>query len=287
MTSSLPARPFDWRNLRLRILSAVVLGPSSFAVIAFGRWPLLVLVAVALAFLALEWGVMCARAAPGRIAILVATAVLISLFVAYRQSIPEALFVLALSAAGAAVIARTFNWSGRSTDIAFGVLYLGVPSVTLLWLRHDPGGLGWASTLLVATWSADVCAFAAGNYFKGPKLWPGISPNKTWSGFFFGLCGATLAAQCLAYTALGAGGPGPGAAAVVGICVGLATMAGDLWESLLKRRFGVKDSGDLIPGHGGLLDRVDGLMFAILVAALLRLLWPSVVAPLVHARAGL
>lgn len=287
MTSSLPARRFDWRNLRLRIISGVVLGPTSFAVIAYGRWPLLLLVAVALAFLALEWGVMCARAAPGRIAVLVAVGVLASLFVAYRQTVAQALYVLALSALGAAVLARGLKWSYRSPDIAFGVFYLGVPGIMLLWLRHDPGGLGWATTLLVATWSADVCAFAAGNVLRGPKLWPGISPNKTWSGFMFGLFGATLAAQSLSYTPLGAGGPGGGAAWAMGICVGLATMAGDLWESLLKRRFGVKDSGDLIPGHGGLLDRVDGLMFAILVAALLRFAWPSLVQPWTPSRVGL
>ena len=287
MTSSLPARRFDWGNLRLRILSGVVLGPTTFAVIAYGHWPLLVLVAVALAFLALEWGVMCAKAASGRIAILVAFGVLASLFVAYTQSLILALINLVLSAFAAAAVARGMKWSDRSADIAFGVLYLGVPSITLLWLRHDPGGLGWAATLLVATWSADVCAFAAGNVLRGPKLWPGISPNKTWSGFAFGLLGATLAAQALSYTELGANGPGPGAAWAFGAAVGLATMAGDLWESLLKRRFGVKDSGDLIPGPGGLLDRVDGLMFAILIAALLRFAWPSLIQPLMHIRAGL
>ena len=287
MTSSLPAKRFDWRNLRLRILSGVVLGPTSFAVIAYGHWPLLVLVAVALAFLALEWGVMCARAAPGRIATLVAVGVLAPLFVAYTQTLSLALLVLVLSAFAAAAYARGLKWSDRSADIAFGVLYLGVPGITLLWLRHDPGGLGWAATLLVATWSADVCAFAAGNVLRGPKLWPGISPNKTWSGFAFGLFGATLAAQSLAYTIFGTNGPGTDAAWAVGLCVGLATMAGDRWESLLKRRFGVKDSGDLIPGHGGLLDRVDGLMFAIVIAAMLRFAWPSLVLPIFHARAGL
>jgi len=273
--------------LRLRILSGVVLGPTCFALIAYGHWPFLVLVAIALAFLALEWGVMCARAAPGRIAVLVAVGVLAALFVAYTQTLSHALGVLALCAFAAAAVARGFKWSDRSADIAFGVLYLGVPGITLLWLRHDPGGMGWATTLLVSTWSADVAAFAAGNVVGGPKLWPEISPNKTWSGFVFGLLGATLAAQALSYSAFGAGGPGSGAAWAVGLCVGLATMAGDLWESLLKRRFEVKDSGDLIPGHGGLLDRVDGLMFAILVASVLRFAWPSFFPQVMSSQVGL
>ena len=192
----------------------------------------------------------------------------------------EALY-LVTPGAGAALAARQARWSDRSLDSAFGVLYLGLPGITLIWLRHDPGGQGWATSLLAATWSADICAFTAGNILKGPKLWPRFSPNKTWSGFFFGLAGATAAALAVSAARLGDGGPGMQMAVPVGLVVGLATMAGDLWESILKRRFGVKDSGDLIPGHGGLLDRVDGLMFAILVAAVLRL----VLAP--HGAAGI
>ena len=131
--------------------------------------------------------------------------------------------------------------------------------------------------LLATTWAADICAFIAGNALKGPKLWPRFSPNKTWSGFFGGLIGAVAAAvaapglrflphgQPLLHLSLvGAG--------LIGLAAGLATMMGDLWESMLKRRFGVKDSGDLIPGHGGLLDRVDGLMFATMVFAAARLI---------------
>jgi phosphatidate cytidylyltransferase len=123
--------------------------------------------------------------------------------------------------------------------------------------------------LLLVTWSADIGAFAVGSTLKGPKLWPRFSPNKTWSGFVGGLLAAMATGTLM--TALSAFQLNLLAAALIGLVVGLATMAGDLWESALKRRFGVKDSGDLIPGHGGLLDRVDGLMFAVVVMALARL----------------
>ncbi len=104
---------------------------------------------------------------------------------------------------------------------------------------------------------------------KGPKLWPRFSPNKTWSGFVGGLVVAMAAAGAM--SRLPWFNLNLVAAVLIGLAGGLATMAGDLWESALKRRFGVKDSGDLIPGHGGLLDRVDGLLFAVVVIAGARL----------------
>lgn len=130
--------------------------------------------------------------------------------------------------------------------------------------------------LVVVTWAADIGAYAVGNLFKGPKLWPRFSPNKTWSGFVGGLITAAIVAAVI--NLFVNTGLTTASAAVIGFVGGLATMAGDLWESILKRRFGVKDSGDLIPGHGGLLDRVDGLMFAVIVVAMARLAhiygWP-------------
>lgn len=119
-------------------------------------------------------------------------------------------------------------------------------------------------------WAADSAAFAAGKFFGGPKLWPRYSPNKTWAGFAGGLIAGMLTAGALSdITGLFKHDT---SASVVGLLVALATMAGDLWESALKRRFGVKDAGTLIPGHGGLLDRVDGLMFAIVAIGGIRLL---------------
>lgn len=120
----------------------------------------------------------------------------------------------------------------------------------------------------MTAWSADVLAYLVGTLLKGPRLWPRFSPNKTWSGFIGGLIGG------LAAGALVTASPWPDLGtlsvawgAVLGLAGAIATMAGDLWESALKRRYGVKDAGDLIPGHGGLMDRVDGLMFAVVVIA--------------------
>ena len=215
MTSSPPVRRFDWGNLRLRVLSTAVLAPSAFAVLWIGGVPFLILISVACALLAIEWGMMSTPEAPARTAGLVMIAILAPMFLTYREHMSWALLALPLTAALAALIARFAGWSRRSLDIAFGVLYLGGPAVTLLWLRDDSGGRGWVTTLFAATWSADICAYAAGNVFKGPKLWPSFSPNKTWSGFGFGLAGAMGAAVIIAWLLPSEGGPSLLAAAPV------------------------------------------------------------------------
>jgi phosphatidate cytidylyltransferase len=262
-----PVRRFDWTNLGLRIASAAVLIPAALAATWFGGWPYLVMIAIAVALLSIEWGGMSAPVAPTRVAAAVAAAVLVAVFVGYRGHMIAAWSTIPVMAVLAAVIAR--GVAERPADAACGVLYLAPAALCLVWLRDTQQGVWWTIMLFATTWAADIGAFAAGSALKGPKLWPRFSPNKTWSGFAGGLLAAMLAGSLMAtlpffqlniYAAAG-----------IGLAVGLATMAGDLWESALKRRFGVKDSGDLIPGHGGLLDRVDGLMFAVVVMAALRL----------------
>jgi len=267
MTSSPQAKRFDWSNLGLRVASAVVLVPAALAAAWFGGWPYLVLIAIGVAFLAIEWGAMSAPVSPTRVSAAVAAAVLIAVFVGYRGDFIWAWGAIFLTAAFAAVIAR--GVAERPADAAYGVLYIAPAALCLVWLRSTNQGAWWTMMLFAATWAADIGAFAVGSTFRGPKLWPRFSPNKTWSGFLGGLAASTAAGALMAslpYFQLNIW-----AAAFIGLTVGLATMAGDLWESALKRRFGVKDSGDLIPGHGGLLDRVDGLMFAVVVMATLRL----------------
>jgi phosphatidate cytidylyltransferase len=288
MTSSPPAEPharapgakgFDWKNLRLRLISAGVLIPIAVGCVAYGHEPYLLLVFVAVAMLASEWAKMSAPAAVSRVAALVAAAVLASLLLGYASMVRVGWLALPVGAVLATLVARIAGWGPRSTDAGFGVLYIGAPALALLWLRDDHhlaarlNGFDWTALLLVASWAADVGAFAGGSVLRGPKLWPRISPNKTWSGFLCGLVAAGLAAGALWLVHLRLhDGLSLLASAVIGLAAGLATMGGDLWESTLKRRFGVKDSGDLIPGHGGLLDRVDGLMVAALAVGAARLL---------------
>ncbi|HUZ13498.1 MAG TPA: phosphatidate cytidylyltransferase [Caulobacteraceae bacterium] len=269
---SLPrARRFDWNNLALRIVSAAVLAPAALAMVwvdgALAR-PFLVLVAVAVSLLSIEWSLMIAPRAPARVAAVVMVTVLTVVFLTYARQVWPALGVIAFGALAAAAVSR--GLTPRAVDAAYGVLYIAPACLAMVWLRGSPEGARWTVMLLATTWAADIAAYAVGNALKGPKLWPRLSPKKTWSGFFGGLIGAALTAIAivnwrLMYLSLAG-------AAFIGLACGLATMMGDLWESMLKRRFGVKDSGDLIPGHGGLLDRVDGLMFATIVFAAARLI---------------
>lgn len=162
-----------------------------------------------------------------------------------------------------------------------GIVLIGLGGLALIWLRGMTGAAGAASVLFVVltVWASDSMAYLTGRALGGRKLAPRISPGKTWSGAIGGLLGAMMAGALVAgLDGAGAlGVPPPGLlerilrGLLFGALLGIAAQAGDLAESAFKRRCGVKDSGRLIPGHGGLLDRLDGLMAAAPVAALLSL----------------
>lgn len=257
-------------DIGLRVASAVVLAPAAgLATWAGGGWFLGLLIA-ACALLAMEWAMMSAPTAWRATGAAVFLALLAAVSTAHVGQLSPALVLLVFGAAAAALYARARGQEGL--DAAYGVLYLGWPAVLVIWLRDGRGdqGLNWTVFALAVTWAADIAAYFVGSLIGGPKLWPRYSPNKTWSGFAGGLTAGVLTGAAIAawldmgpLTALWG--------ALLGMAGALATMAGDLWESALKRRFGVKDAGKLIPGHGGLLDRVDGLMFAIVVVAAGRL----------------
>jgi len=141
--------------------------------------------------------------------------------------------------------------------IAFGVPYLALPAAAVAHLQaRDP----WLIVLLVAVvWLGDTAAYYVGRAVGRHKMSPRISPNKTWEGAAASLSAAVLAAMVWSYWYLGTVVP---AVVVAGVLAGLAAVIGDLVESLLKRGAGVKDSGSVLPGHGGVLDRLDALMFA-------------------------
>jgi phosphatidate cytidylyltransferase len=275
MTLPQRAKAFNWNDFGLRVLSAAVLIPTVvFATVWRHDWLFLVLVAIGAALLSIEWGLMTERRVPTRIGVAVAIAVLASVFAArlgftIKGHVSEAFVLLVFGALAAGLYARTQQAS--AIDAAYGVFYVGWPCVVLVWLREQQDGSAWTVLLFAVAWSADIAAYALGNLMGGPKLWPRFSPNKTWSGFLGGLV-AAIVASVLVVRFLPMSLP-MFAAALLGLIAGLATMGGDLWESALKRRFGVKDAGHLIPGHGGLMDRVDGLMFAVVAMAAARLVF--------------
>ncbi|MFA5949383.1 MAG: phosphatidate cytidylyltransferase [Hyphomicrobium sp.] len=162
------------------------------------------------------------------------------------------------------IIVLALEFGQRPIVSATGVLYTGLPSVALLWLRGNEH-LGFVAVLfiIVVVSVTDTAAFATGRLLGGPRLAPQISPNKTWSGFAGGLLGGVLTAAVFAlFLEIS-----PAGFAVMGFGMSLIAQAGDLAESALKRAFGVKDASNLIPGHGGFLDRVDGLVTASIAAA--------------------
>jgi phosphatidate cytidylyltransferase len=167
----------------------------------------------------------------------------------------------ALIGMAVAVTAKT-----GSRSLGAGLLYVGLPVFALLWLRDQPGELGmllafWA---LAVVWATDIGAFFAGRAIGGPKIAPSISPNKTWAGLIGGAGAALLLGWVLAhYAGL------DWRLALASPFLAVLAQAGDFFESWLKRRAGVKDSGRLLPGHGGVLDRLDGLVTSVPFAALL------------------
>ena len=171
----------------------------------------------------------------------------------------------------------------RRRELALGVLYAGVPVLGLIVLRRQIGldGLVWTAWALVLVWATDIGAYFAGRAIGGPKLWPAVSPNKTWAGLIGGVTAASLFAGVLHLDAV-AGLPLRLTLATPLLAV--LAQGGDLYESHLKRRAGVKDSGTLLPGHGGVMDRLDGLVPVAPLAAALAVL-PAIRA-LFHAQFG-
>jgi phosphatidate cytidylyltransferase len=156
------------------------------------------------------------------------------------------------------------------------ILYSLAALLALLWLRHQPGfGRETILWILACVWATDIGAYFIGSYAGGAKLAPSISPSKTWSGLVGGMCAAAVVSSAcgLAFNA----GDTPVLAAA-GIGIAIVAQACDLLESSAKRRAGVKDSGNIIPGHGGILDRIDGLIAALVLVGAIRLLtageWP-------------
>lgn len=198
--------------------------------------------------------------------------------IAWYGSWPFALVWCALAAAVAYEWLRIVRLgSGSMAWLAIGVVYAALLALCTILVRGQ-GTLGFVAILYMfaVVWMTDIGAYFAGRTFGGPKFAPAISPKKTWSGVIGGLLAGTACSLAVLKVA---GVPIAPAHVVLSLVLGIAVVFGDLFESFLKRRFGVKDAGSLIPGHGGFLDRLDGFIAAIIVAALVGVLrggWANV-----------
>jgi len=258
------------QNLVVRVVTALVLLPGVLVLLALGGYWTGGLVAVAAGACALEY----AQLTAGRIGAVQAASILGAFLLPLLATASPQGF----TGPGLGVVAGVFYaaWIGsllggpvaeaptRSAHAAAGTIYAGIGLAPVAALRAGPGGLGWVIAALVITWANDTCAYFAGRAFGRHKLYPAVSPNKTWEGFaggFVGSVGGLFIARAVYPLVHVPAVLEPIDCVVLGVAGGVFGPLGDLCESLLKRAYGAKDSGILIPGHGGILDRVDALLF--------------------------
>ncbi len=252
-------------NLKLRLISGSLLAAIAFGLAYAGSLPFAVLVLLCAVVISWEWGRLVRGAAFDLGFFVHAFAVAAAVVLAGLGY--AALAVAALAIAAITLVPLYFGRGARLS--ALGVFYVGLPAIALLWLRSDePFGFMAVLFIFAVVWSSDTAAYAAGRTIGGPKLSPSVSPNKTWAGLIGALCAGAIAG--VVFAALE---PEAGMARLLLVGTGLALVAqvGDLAESALKRHFHLKDASDLIPGHGGFMDRMDSIVAVAVASALLAL----------------
>ena len=275
------AAPARRRDLVQRVASAMVLAPVVVAITYFGGLAFLALCMLAAAAILWEWTALVAGRGDARVLgpgwlSLALAALLIGL-----GSMGAAWVAIAVGCVVAGILSASLPRSHDPPHVAAwtggGVLYAGAVLLGPALLRRDPQwGLTALLFLFATVWSTDIFAFFAGRAIGGAKLWPRVSPHKTWSGAAAGLAGGVAAGIAVAY----ASGIGKlGIVGVMALLLSVLAQAGDLFESAVKRRFGAKDASHLIPGHGGLMDRLDGFLVAAFAALLIGLVRQGTAAP--------
>ena len=253
-----------------RLVSAIVMAALALGSVLASVWTFVALVIAAGVTVSWEWGRLVRKVGFDAIAGIQSAAVA-SVAVAVAMSRPGLALIAAIVAlAGTGLLAvssATVGWS------LLGIAYSVLSTWSMVWLRSDPtlGATALLYLLLVA-WTTDTASYGGGRLVGGPKLAPSISPRKTWSGLLAGILAPALVGYAFA---LFLQDTSAWRLTLVSIVIAAACQAGDLGESAVKRRFGTKDMSNLIPGHGGLLDRIDGLLIAAIAAALIALRDPA------------
>jgi len=256
-----PAAERGSRNLLTRVIAALILAPAAIAIAWAGGWLWAGLVTMASIGLYVEWLMIIGA---GRKAGVIATgtaALSLAGFCLASGRIEAALVTVVLGIVSVALICP-----GKRAWAAVGLCYAAAAEIASVLVRLDPvWGFVALVLVLLVVWVTDIGGYFAGRGIGGPKLWPRVSPKKTWAGAIGGFIASLAIAGAFAGFAFGKMGP----LLLLGAALSIASQLGDLFESAVKRRFGVKDSSQIIPGHGGLLDRLDGFVYAIVLAALI------------------
>ncbi|HMD89559.1 MAG TPA: phosphatidate cytidylyltransferase [Anaerolineaceae bacterium] len=281
LDASRPAAEGSSHMLAKRLLVVIILIPIVVALIATGGWPFYILVAAVLSMAGWEYAriFQLGGYSPSIVLVVVGIAGLVlerAIFGwAHQDVLLGALILLAMFYH---LLAFEGGKEKSATDFAItlsGILYLGWLGSYLISLRNLPDGMWWMLVALPTIWLSDTGAYAIGSRFGHHPLAKRLSPKKTWEGYAAGVVFGTL----------GAGLSGllwhlrsplvtPGRALILGLVLSIITPLGDLGESMIKRQFGVKDSSNLLPGHGGVLDRIDSIMWAGIISYyLIILLW--------------
>jgi phosphatidate cytidylyltransferase len=229
VTDSADPQPAGLSNLILRVISSAVLAPIAILIAWLGGVPFVVFWTIAASIVLWEWSALVKNSRAGT---------------------------------------RSLGWFAGW--MVGGLVYAGVLLLCPIILRRDPAyGLVAILFLFAIVWATDIAAYFTGRAFGGPKLWPAVSPKKTWSGALGGTVGGVVAGLLVVKLAGLVVAP---MLVFVAIVLSIVAQAGDLLESAIKRHFGAKDASQLIPGHGGLMDRLDGFLTAVAAAVMVGLL---------------
>ena len=261
-----PSAPLFANNLLLRVISAAVLAPLALVVAYIGGVPFALFWGIAGLVVLWEWMTLVVGPNYRLLVLSCAAAIAVADFLAWLGKPVTALFVVGLGALAGAIFAP----GERRLWVLAGTGYAGGMVLAPVILRAD-ASFGFALILLLfaIVWTTDVLGYFAGRAFGGPKLWPAVSPKKTWSGAIAGTVGAVLVALLVAAQF---GSFDRIAIITVALLLSVVAQAGDLFESWVKRQVDAKDSSHIIPGHGGVMDRLDGFWAAAVAGCVFGLL---------------
>ena len=259
-------------GLMRRVWSALAILPLVLLALWAGGVALLALLALAGVIMSYEWVRLLASTQPRKDGFLLSCALIGLLLFAYLASPNDALRLLIFLMFILGGVFWFFRW--RLTPVVCGMVYLGWPLLAVAFFREGASGGLVILYIFLTVWAVDIFAMFAGKLFGGPRMAPRISPNKTWAGLLGAVFGASLVAVISYYAAnvLVALTLTLPVILLLGGVLALVSQMGDLFESALKRKYDMKDAGSILPGHGGVLDRVDGLIGALIFLHLIVLL---------------